>query len=315
MHVPTSRTRLAPEAMTSARSRRAEAGWTSGRPLSRPSSSIARSSGITACVQPIEIPFNHVVDDLSHGETDCKLITRCAIPRLSPRSDHPATPMPCSTSSMLAGVDVFRFNFSHGTHETHAASYARVRAAADRAGRTLAVLQDLSGPKIRTGSLAGGTAIPLSPGDELRIATGDFVGGPGRVSTTFAPLAQAVRPEQDLLLDDGRIVLRVIATDGTEIRTRVVHGTALGERKGINAPGVALPSAGSDAEGCRRSALRTGAGRRHGGAELRADRRRPPGRAGGHGQQRARRVSRSSRRSSGRSRSLTWTRCSTPVTA
>ncbi len=149
---------------------------------------------------------------------------------------------------MLAGVDVFRFNFSHGTHETHAASYARVRVAADRAGRTLAVLQDLSGPKIRTGSLAGGTAIPLSPGDELRIATGDFVGGPGRVSTTFAPLAQAVRPEQDLLLDDGRIVLRVIATDGTEIRTRVVHGTALGERKGINAPGVALPSAGLTAK-------------------------------------------------------------------
>ena len=67
---------------------------------------------------------------------------------------------------MLAGVDVFRFNFSHGTHETHAATYARVRAAADRAGRTVAVLQDLSGPKIRTGSAGRGTPIPLKRGDE-----------------------------------------------------------------------------------------------------------------------------------------------------
>ena len=80
---------------------------------------------------------------------------------------------------MLAGVDVFRFNFSHGTHETHAATYARVRAAADRAGRIVAVMQDLSGPKIRTGRLAGGTPIALRPGDELRIATGDFEGVAG----------------------------------------------------------------------------------------------------------------------------------------
>src|SRR4026209_2800758 len=90
---------------------------------------------------------------------------------------------------MLAGVDVFRFNFSHGTHQTHAASYARVRAAADRAGRTIAVLQDRSGPKIRAGRLAGGTPVPLEAGHELRIVTGDIEGGPGRVSTTYAPLA------------------------------------------------------------------------------------------------------------------------------
>jgi pyruvate kinase len=145
---------------------------------------------------------------------------------------------------MAAGVDVFRLNFSHGTHETHAATYARVRAAADRAGRTVAVLQDLSGPKIRTGRHAGGTPITLRRGDELSITTGDFEGTPGRVSTTYAPLARAVRPGQDLLLDDGRIVLRVIASDGEEIRTTVVHGTVLGERKGINAPGVTLPATG-----------------------------------------------------------------------
>ena len=139
---------------------------------------------------------------------------------------------------MLAGVDVFRLNFSHGTHDTHAATYARVRAAADRAGRVGAVMQDLSGPKIRTGRLAGGGPIVLHTGDELRIATGDFDGVPGRVSTTYAPLAQAVRAGQDLLLDDGRVVLRVLGTDGHEIRASVVHGAVLGERKGINAPGV-----------------------------------------------------------------------------
>src|SRR4051812_152510 len=159
---------------------------------------------------------------------------------LGPASDRTAT----LDELMLAGVDVFRLNFSHGTHDTHAATYARVRDAADRAGRTVAVLQDLSGPKIRTGRIAGREPIPLHAGDELRIATGDFEGGPGRVSTTYAPLARAVRPGEDLLLDDGRIVLRVIASDGMEIRTTVVHGTALGEHKGINAPGVALPSKG-----------------------------------------------------------------------
>jgi pyruvate kinase len=143
---------------------------------------------------------------------------------------------------MRAGVDVFRFNFSHGTHDSHAAAYARVRAAADRAGRTTGVLQDLSGPKIRTGPLAGGTSIALAPGDELRIATGEFTGGPGRVSTAYAPLARAVREGQELLLDDGHVVLRVVDTDGTEIRTTVVHGTSLGQHKGISAPGVQLPS-------------------------------------------------------------------------
>jgi len=143
-----------------------------------------------------------------------------------------------------AGVDVFRLNFSHGTPEGHAAAYHRVRAAAGRAGRTIAILQDLAGPKIRTGALEGARAIPLSAGDELRIAVGEFAGGPGRVSTTYADLARVVRPGQELLLDDGRVVLRVVESDGREIRTTVVHGSSLGEHKGINAPGVELPVAG-----------------------------------------------------------------------
>jgi pyruvate kinase len=169
---------------------------------------------------------------------------------IGPASDADAT----LDQLMRAGVDVIRFNFSHGTHDTHAATYARVRAAADRAHRSVAILQDLSGPKIRTGRLQDGQPITLTPGGELRIATGDFEGGPGRVSTTYAPLARAVRPGEHLLLDDGRIVLRVVETDGTEIRTEVVHGAVLAQHKGINAPGVALPSAGltpKDAEDLR----------------------------------------------------------------
>lgn len=155
---------------------------------------------------------------------------------------------------IAAGVDVMRLNFSHGTHASHAATCARVRQAADRAGRTVAVLQDLSGPKIRTGTIEGGGPIPLARGESLRIVTGEFAGGPGRVSTSYAELARAVRPGQELLLDDGRIVLRVLETDGLEIQTVVLHGDALGQHKGINAPGVALPAAGltpKDAEDLR----------------------------------------------------------------
>ena len=153
----------------------------------------------------------------------------------------------CDTDTMLdalvaAGADVFRLNFSHGTHDSQAASYARVRAAASRAGREVAILQDLGGPKIRTGALEGGRALTLRPGDTLRIATGDFVGGPGRVSTTFDGLARGVRHGDRLLLADGRIELHVEATDGREIQTTVVDGGELGEHKGINAPGVALPT-------------------------------------------------------------------------
>ena len=155
----------------------------------------------------------------------------------------------CDTPDTLdalirAGVDVFRLNFSHGTHESHRATFARIREAALRADRIVAVLQDLSGPKIRTGRLAGGVPIPLKAGESLRIVTGDQVGQPGVVYTTYAPLARSVGPGRELLLDDGRVVLRVDATDGTEIRTTVVHGSQLGEHKGINAPGVALPASG-----------------------------------------------------------------------
>jgi pyruvate kinase len=143
---------------------------------------------------------------------------------------------------IAAGTDVFRLNFSHGTHADHAALIGRVRQAGLRAGRHVAILQDLSGPKIRTGRIEGGGPLPLRPGDALDITTGDDVGRPGRVSTTFVGLAQSVRPGDRLLLDDGRIELRVESTDGTRVTTTVVVGGALGQHKGINLPGVTLPA-------------------------------------------------------------------------
>jgi len=145
---------------------------------------------------------------------------------------------------VTAGVDVFRLNFSHGTHESHADLFARIRAEADRQGRCVAVLQDLAGPKIRTGLLAGGAPIALQPGGRLNIVIGDAVGGPGVVSTTYAELATAVRPGDRLLLDDGKIQLRVEQARTGLVETVVIDGGTLGEHKGINLPGVTLPSNG-----------------------------------------------------------------------
>src|SRR5262245_56954726 len=130
-----------------------------------------------------------------------------------------ATVGPASDSDAMldaliaAGANIFRLNFSHGSHDTHAATYARIRAAGRRANCDVAVLQDLGGPKIRTGTLEGGRPIQLNRGEALRIATGDFVGGPGRVATTFAGLARGVHAGDRLLLSDGSIELRVESTD------------------------------------------------------------------------------------------------------
>ncbi len=157
----------------------------------------------------------------------------------------PSTSTPDMLEALIhAGVDVFRLNFSHGTHESHRATIRAIRAAETRTGRLVAILQDLSGPKIRTGRLEGGQPMALGSGQRLTIRTGDEVGRAGVVFTTYAPLARSVVAGQSLLLDDGRISLRVESTDGTSIETTVVHGQQLGEHNGITAPGVALPAAG-----------------------------------------------------------------------
>ena len=174
---------------------------------------------------------------------------------------------------IAAGVDVFRLNFSHGSHEAHGEVVARIRALAAEAGRSVALLQDLSGPKIRTGLLRDHTPITLAKGDELAIAVGNFLGAPGRVSTSYEYLPSLVKPGDMLLLDDGRIQLRVESSDRQQIRTVVVDGGVLGEHKGINAPGVPLPASGLTEKD---KAIWPSASGRRGlrGHELRAERRR-----------------------------------------
>lgn len=154
----------------------------------------------------------------------------------------PATAAPDDVAALVAaGVDVMRLNFSHGSQQSHGRLFAQVRDAARQAGRFVAILQDLAGPKIRTGPLEGGRAAELVPGAAIVIETGDFAGNAARVSTGYAGLAASVKPGQRLLLDDGRLELEVRRTDGVRIEATVVSGGPLGEHKGINAPGVRLP--------------------------------------------------------------------------
>jgi pyruvate kinase len=139
-------------------------------------------------------------------------------------------------------MDVARLNFSHGTHEDHAAVIERIRAASREQIRPVAILQDLQGPKIRTGPLKAGRAgVEVKAGDEIVITTeGEVAGDADLVSTTYRYLAQDVRPGDRLLVDDGLLEFRVLATDGVRVTAEIVEGGLLKEHKGINLPGVAL---------------------------------------------------------------------------
>src|SRR5579859_4596901 len=153
----------------------------------------------------------------------------------------PATNSPRMIRRLLeAGMDVARLNFSHGTHETHAQSIAMVHAAAAELGKTVGILADLQGPKIRTGALAGGGTVNLRSGQHFIITTAKILGDSTRVNTTFRPLPREVKSGDRILLSDGLIELRVEKIRGQEVTCRVVNGGLLGEHKGINLPGVKL---------------------------------------------------------------------------
>ena len=137
-------------------------------------------------------------------------------------------------------MDIARLNFSHGKQEEHARSIAILRAKAQEAGKTIAILADLQGPKIRTGPLAGGGLVLLRTGQKFTITTAKVLGDSTRVSTTFLPLPREVRRGDRILLSDGLIELRVQQVRGAEVHCAVVNGGALGENKGINLPGVKL---------------------------------------------------------------------------
>jgi pyruvate kinase len=143
------------------------------------------------------------------------------------------------TQLIESGMDVVRLNFSHGTHEEHLRAIQNVHAAVEKTGNEVAILQDLQGPKIRIGEI-GVPAIDLRHGERLVITTETIIGGPGRVSTTYVGLPGDVHPGDDILLDDGKLRLRVTAVAGHDVQCEVLVGGPLSSHKGINLPGVAV---------------------------------------------------------------------------
>ena len=139
-----------------------------------------------------------------------------------------------------AGMDVARLNFSHGTHEDRARMVASLRRASFRYEKPVGILADLQGPKIRTGILEQGKPVRLRFGQRFTITTRKIVGTEEGVSTTFHALPESVHKGDRILLSDGDIALRVIATRGPDVITQVENGGELGQHKGINLPGIKL---------------------------------------------------------------------------
>jgi pyruvate kinase len=156
----------------------------------------------------------------------------------------PATSGPDRIAALVAaGLDVARLNMSHGDHDGHRAAYEAVRAASKASGRSVGVLADLQGPKIRLGRFAGGP-VTLTAGQDFTITGEDVPGDQAEVSVSYPGLAADVRPGTHLLIDDGRVVLEVTAVQGLKVRTRVLTGGPVSDHKGLNLPGikVSLPA-------------------------------------------------------------------------
>ena len=169
-----------------------------------------------------------------------------ALPTMGRRAKIICTIGPASNSEnamrdlVRLGMDVARLNFSHGTHEEHARNIDRLRRVAKKEGRSLCILQDLQGPKIRTGRLKGHTPVMLESGSTIVITPRNIPGNSKTISTTFQTLAREVQPGARILLSDGLIELRVRAVEGDDVRCEVINGGVLGEQQGINLPGAAL---------------------------------------------------------------------------
>lgn len=142
-----------------------------------------------------------------------------------------------------AGMDVARFNFSHGTHQSHAALIATTRRVAAEEGRVVAILQDLQGPRIRIGEMIGPDSL-LVPGEPFALTTTEVVGTAKRATVRGAPLPRDVRPGDRVLLDDGSIELSVLSSTETDVLCTVVVGGILKPNKGVNVPGrtISVPA-------------------------------------------------------------------------
>ena len=144
------------------------------------------------------------------------------------------------TALLEAGVDAVRLNFSHGTQQEHAGRIEHVRQAAERAGRTVAILQDLQGPKLRTGPTRDGQPVQLTAGRRVRLSAEPTPTTPETISITYPALARDLRPGDRILLRDGEIRLQVERVDGNDILAEVITGGELGPAAGVHFPGLRL---------------------------------------------------------------------------
>jgi pyruvate kinase len=139
------------------------------------------------------------------------------------------------TELIKAGVDVFRLNFSHGTYEAHQEVIDRVKEINKELGTHVCLLQDLQGPKIRTRDVENGQ-VDIVAGQELIITTEKIVGTSAKISTTYESLPTDVAIGDMILIDDGKLELKVTGVDGHEVKTQVIYGGPLKSKKGINLP-------------------------------------------------------------------------------
>ena len=139
-----------------------------------------------------------------------------------------------------AGADVFRLNFSHGTHEDHAARFALIRQLEDRFDRPIGILADVQGPKLRVGRFGGGRVF-LQTGQRLQLDLNPTPGDASRVSLPHPEIIDAASIGCTLLLDDGKLRLRVVQKRGDALMTEVVVGGPLSDHKGVNVPDIVLP--------------------------------------------------------------------------
>ena len=140
---------------------------------------------------------------------------------------------------VYAGMDVARLNFSHGGYAQHREAYTWVRQASDESGRGVGVLVDLQGPKIRLGTFAAGPVV-WATGETVTITTEPVAGDHDRVSTTYAGLAADVSAGDRLLVDDGRVAMKVVGVDGPEVRLLVTEGGPVSNNKGLSLPGIGV---------------------------------------------------------------------------
>ena len=141
---------------------------------------------------------------------------------------------------MLAGMNVARLNFSHGTHEEQRGKLERVKRVREELGLPVALLLDTKGPEIRTGVLKDGKKVSLKEGQTFTLTTREIVGDETITHINYSGLNEDVAAGNKILIDDGLIELEVVKVDGTEIVCTVINGGELGEKKGVNVPNVKI---------------------------------------------------------------------------